>query len=119
VVLPLGLPSFAEMVAEPGPLALTSPLLAATVATDESEELHVMLGMIVASSELPSLKIATARIWELVLLAIVSTGTTLTFETELASTVVVVVSVTAPQWRLCPRFRDRGWSTGQSMLLAR
>ncbi len=49
-----------------------------------------------ASSELPSLKIATARIWELVLSAILSTGTTLTFEIELASTVAVLVSLAAP-----------------------
>ena len=82
--------------AEPGPVALASPLLATMVATEESDELHVIPGALVASSELPSLKIATARIWELVLSAILSTGTTLTFEIELASTVAVVVSLAAP-----------------------
>src|SRR6266567_3692887 len=84
------------MVAEPGPVALASPLLATMVATEESDELHVIPGVLVASRELPSLKIATARIWELVLSPILSTGTTLTFEIELASTVAVVVSLAAP-----------------------
>src|SRR6266849_10523936 len=44
------------MVAEPEPVALASPLLATVVATEASDELHVIPGVLVASSELPSLK---------------------------------------------------------------
>src|SRR3989442_12031437 len=96
------------MAVEHGPVALASPLSATMVATEESEELHVIPGVLVASSELPSLKIATARIWELVLSAILSTGTTLTFEIELASTVAVVVSLAAPILAVMSPFPNPG-----------
>src|SRR4029077_6249229 len=61
-VLPLW-PRLAEIVAVPGPTASASPVDAPMIATVGFVELHVMPGVCVTSSVLPSLKTATARIW--------------------------------------------------------
>src|ERR1700730_14811552 len=55
-------PRLAEIVAVPGPIASASPVDPPMLATAEFEELHVVPGVSVTSSELPSLKTATARI---------------------------------------------------------
>src|SRR5882724_7277611 len=95
-VLPLGLPNLAEMLADPGPVADTSPVLASTAATARFDEFHWMPGVPVTSNELPSLNVASARICALVFFAIFDTGRTVIFDTVLASTVAVVVSLTPP-----------------------
>src|ERR1700682_312633 len=55
-------PRLAEMDAVPGATASASPVDAPTLATAEFDEPHVIPGVCVTSSELPSLKTATARI---------------------------------------------------------